>query len=95
MWSDVIYVSLLLFCVFIGFHYRKIEDPHVKKWTSTIIGVITTALVTGEHIFHPFIFTLINAIIITKLSPKYDILIPYSSFRTIMSYHSSVKMCQN
>ncbi|OAD53371.1 Lysophospholipid acyltransferase 7 [Eufriesea mexicana] len=70
MWSDVIYVALLLFCVFIGFYYRKIEEPHVKKWIGTIIGVIITALVTGRHIFHPLIFTLINAIIITKLSPK-------------------------
>ncbi|XP_016913652.1 lysophospholipid acyltransferase 7 [Apis cerana] len=70
MWSDIIYVSLLLFCVFIGFYYRKIEDPHVRKWIGTIIGIVVMAICSGNYILYPFMLTLINAIIITKLSPK-------------------------
>lgn len=70
MWSDVAYVLLLSFCVFFGFYYRKIDDPDVKKWISTIIGLVLTLVVSGSYILYPLIFTLINAIIITKLSPK-------------------------
>lgn len=77
MWSDIIYVSLLLFCVFIGFYYRKIEDPHVRKWIGTIIGILVMAICSGNYILYPFMLTLINAIIITKLSPKYDILLNF------------------
>ncbi|XP_026670048.1 lysophospholipid acyltransferase 7 [Ceratina calcarata] len=70
MWSDIIYVLLLSFCVFIGFYYRNISDPDVKKWIGTIIGFAITVIVSGSHTYYPLIFTLINAIIITKFSPK-------------------------
>ncbi|KAK9302226.1 hypothetical protein QLX08_005675 [Tetragonisca angustula] len=70
MWADVVYVALLLFCVFFGFHYRKIEDPEAKKWIGTIIGILLTGIVSGRHIFFPLILTIINAIIITKISLK-------------------------
>lgn len=75
MWTDVVYVTLLLFCVFVGFYYRKIEDPEVKKWTGTLIGILLTGVVSGSYILFPLVFSLINAIIITNISPKYDILI--------------------
>ena len=70
MWTDVVYVTLLLFCVFVGFYYRKIEDPEVKKWTGTFIGILLTGVVSGSYILFPLIFSLINAIIITNISPK-------------------------
>ncbi|XP_076233685.1 membrane bound O-acyltransferase domain containing farjavit [Calliopsis andreniformis] len=70
MWTDVVYVIILFLCVIIGFSYRKIDDPYVKQWACTIIGLIITVLVSGRHMVHPFVMTLINAIIITKLSPR-------------------------
>ncbi|XP_076626544.1 membrane bound O-acyltransferase domain containing farjavit [Colletes latitarsis] len=69
-WADVIYVGILLFCVFVGSLYRKIEDIYVKQWMCTIMGFILATIVSGSHVIHPIICTLINTIIITKLSPK-------------------------
>ncbi|XP_029043470.1 lysophospholipid acyltransferase 7 [Osmia bicornis bicornis] len=70
MWADVIYVATLLFSVVIGFYYRQIDDPQVKKWMGTLIGFVVARFVSGKHILHLLFSTLINAIIITKLSPK-------------------------
>ena len=70
MWTDVVYAILLFLCVAVGVFYQKIEDPHVKKWTSTIIGFALVIIVSGSHLLHPLIVTLINAFIITKLPPK-------------------------
>ncbi|CAK9817028.1 Lysophospholipid acyltransferase 7 [Anthophora quadrimaculata] len=70
MWADIVYVALLSVCVFIGFNYRKIDDPYVKKWSGTILGLVLSLIVSGTQILHLLISTAINAIIITKLSPK-------------------------
>lgn len=78
MWTDVVYVILLFLCVAVGVFYQKIEDPHVKKWICTIIGFALVIIVSGTHLLHPLIVTLINAFIITKLPPKYDTFISYN-----------------
>ncbi|CAL7934899.1 unnamed protein product [Xylocopa violacea] len=70
MWTDIAYVVLLILCVFFGFYYNRIDDPDVKKWIGTFFGLALTAIVSGNDTLHPVIFTLINAIIITKISPK-------------------------
>ncbi|XP_011630065.1 lysophospholipid acyltransferase 7 isoform X5 [Pogonomyrmex barbatus] len=72
LWNDVIYVLLLLFSVAIGLFYRKIERPHVKQWIGTVIGFTLVACISGLSVVHPIITVLINAIIITNLSWKYE-----------------------
>ncbi|XP_076656148.1 membrane bound O-acyltransferase domain containing farjavit [Halictus rubicundus] len=69
-WSDVFYVVLLVACVFIGKVYRQIENVQAKQWACTSLGFLLTTIVSGSHVIHPVISTVINAIIITKLSPK-------------------------
>ncbi|XP_053998705.1 lysophospholipid acyltransferase 7 [Hylaeus anthracinus] len=69
-WADAIYVAILVSCVFAGSLYKKVEDVYVKQWISTILGFILATIVSGSHVIHPIISTVINAIIITKISPK-------------------------
>ncbi|XP_078035527.1 membrane bound O-acyltransferase domain containing farjavit [Augochlora pura] len=68
--SDVFYVVLLLSCVFVGKIYRQIENVYERQWSCTMFGFFLVLIVSGGHIIHPVISTVINAIIITKLSPK-------------------------
>ncbi|XP_031833000.1 membrane bound O-acyltransferase domain containing farjavit [Nomia melanderi] len=69
-WEDVLYVAILVFCVFIGDFYKRIEGVHEKQWICTLLGFILATTVSGSHVIHPIICSVINAIIITKISPK-------------------------
>ncbi|XP_046608573.1 lysophospholipid acyltransferase 7 [Neodiprion virginianus] len=69
-WDDIVYVLLLLFCIGFGHFYREIKDPLAKQWTGTGVGFAVAFLATGSQIIHPIFVTLVNAVIVTRLSWK-------------------------
>lgn len=60
MWSfisknknDIIYLSLLLFSVVIGPHYRRLKTVEGKKWAGSILGLLLICIVSGYSAAHP------------------------------------------
>lgn len=51
--NDIIYLSLLLFSVFIGPYYRKLTTVESMKWGGTILGLILISIVSGYNAVHP------------------------------------------
>jgi len=68
--DDVIYVGLLLLCIGFGKIYREIESPRNRQWIGTAVGLFLVTLVSGVHVTHPLLCTVVNALVITQLSPK-------------------------
>ncbi|KAG8226559.1 hypothetical protein J437_LFUL000642, partial [Ladona fulva] len=64
-WDDVIYLGLLLISIGFGHFIRQVENAESKKWISTLTGILLVYIVSGVHIIHPVICTLINGLIIT------------------------------
>lgn len=63
-WDDVVYLSLLFASVAVGYVTRQIEDKESRKWLSSGLGFLLVFIVSGRHILHPIICTLVNAVII-------------------------------
>ncbi|XP_008202594.1 lysophospholipid acyltransferase 7 [Nasonia vitripennis] len=68
--DDVIYVGLLLLCIGFGQVYRGVESTSKRQWLGTALGLSLATLVSGPHIAHPLISTLVTALLVTRLSPK-------------------------
>ncbi|XP_033214251.1 lysophospholipid acyltransferase 7 [Belonocnema kinseyi] len=68
--EDIVYVLILLLSTWFGQYYRKIKEPFLKQWASTLYGLFVVTAVSGTHVFHPIVCTLINSVILTKLPPK-------------------------
>lgn len=68
--DDLIYVGLLLLCISFGKVYREIESPRTRQWVGTTLGLFLVFLVSNTHVLHPLICTLVNALVITRLSSK-------------------------
>lgn len=68
-WDDIIYISLLIFSIGFGHIVRKINHLELKKWICTIVGLLIAYLVSGLHILHPLITTLVGILLI-KLGDK-------------------------
>lgn len=68
--EDIVYLGLLLLSIWFGQYYRKIKDPFTRQWASTLYGLLVVTTVSGSHVVHPIICTLVNAIIVTQLSWK-------------------------
>ncbi|XP_043283396.1 lysophospholipid acyltransferase 7 [Venturia canescens] len=64
--DDVIYVGLLLISVAFGSFFREIKNPATKQWVSTALGLTIAFIVSGRHVAHPLICTLVNALILTQ-----------------------------
>lgn len=67
--DDFIYFALLVFTIIIGDYVRRIQDVKVKQSLSTIIGFVIVTFVSGAHVLHIIIETLLNAVIIC-FAPK-------------------------
>jgi lysophospholipid acyltransferase 7 len=63
-WDDIVYLLLLFFSIGIGHFFRQIEDKENRKWLSSGLGFLLVFIVSGRHILHPIICTLVNAFII-------------------------------
>ncbi|XP_063223459.1 lysophospholipid acyltransferase 7 isoform X1 [Bacillus rossius redtenbacheri] len=65
--DDLIYASLLLFSITFGYFIRLFKERELRKWVSTLVGLLLVFVVSGFHIVHPLICTLINALIIVNM----------------------------
>jgi len=72
LWNDVVYVLLLLLSIAMGPFYRRIEGSRMKQWIATLFGFALVICVSGLSILHPIITVLVNGVIITNLSWKYE-----------------------
>ncbi|CAH0563559.1 unnamed protein product [Brassicogethes aeneus] len=68
--DDVIYLGLLLSTIVFGCFYRKINDPNLKKNVGSLVGLLVILSVSGVHILHPLLSTVIAAQIILHVSKK-------------------------
>lgn len=68
--DDTIYLLLLLFTIAVGDVIRRIENPQLKQYSATVIGLLVCVTVSGVHICHAIVETAINAIIICYLPSK-------------------------
>lgn len=69
-WDDVVYLSMLFLSIGLGHVFQKIVDKNTKKWAATIIGLVLVYVVSGNHILHTLVCTLVNAVIIRFGSKK-------------------------
>ncbi|KAK0162098.1 hypothetical protein PV327_008463 [Microctonus hyperodae] len=63
--NDIIYVSVLLGCIGFGPIFRSVKNPNKKQWISTAVGIFIATIVSGWHVAHPILTTIINATIIS------------------------------
>ncbi|XP_063995610.1 lysophospholipid acyltransferase 7 [Diachasmimorpha longicaudata] len=68
--DDIIYVIVLLLCIGFGEVFRGFKDANTKQWVSTGFGLLVGFVVSGVHILHPIISTVIAAVLITNLSHR-------------------------
>lgn len=69
-WEDIIYLFLLFFCIGFGYVYRQIEDLEKRKLVGTVVGLFVIFIVSGFHILHPVVTTLVNALIILYIDKR-------------------------
>ncbi|XP_026488442.1 lysophospholipid acyltransferase 7-like [Vanessa tameamea] len=62
--NDIIYLSLLLICVFVGPYYRKLDTIESKKWAGSILGILLIIIVSGNGASHPIMSGLMGISII-------------------------------
>ncbi|XP_049853119.1 lysophospholipid acyltransferase 7 isoform X1 [Schistocerca gregaria] len=65
-WDDVLYVSFLLFSILFGHVIRTIRSRDKKKYIATFVGLLVVYAVSGVHILHPLLSTLVSTMIITR-----------------------------
>ncbi|KAK0162097.1 hypothetical protein PV327_008462 [Microctonus hyperodae] len=68
--DDLIYVGILLGIIGFGSIFRNVKNPNEKKWISTAVGIFVSFIVSGWHIIHPILMTIINAAIISSVSRR-------------------------
>jgi lysophospholipid acyltransferase 7 len=69
-WDDVVYLCLLFASVGIGYVTRQLEDKESRKWLSSGLGFLLVFIVSGRHILHPIICTLVNAFVIIAVDRR-------------------------
>lgn len=71
--DDIIYVAVLVLCIAFGKVFRDIKDAATKQWVATGFGVLVGFVVSGVHIVHPIICTVITALLLTNLPSRWVI----------------------
>lgn len=68
--DDLIYFALLVFTIVIGDFIRRLENAKLKQNLSTAIGFVIVTIVSGAHVLHVVIETIVNAVIISFAPAK-------------------------
>jgi lysophospholipid acyltransferase 7 len=70
--DDKIYITLLIISIPIGFIFKYfIFSTKYKAYLSSLIGFIIVFIVCCNDIYHSLILSIVNAIIIKSIHPKY------------------------
>lgn len=70
-WEDVIYLCLLSFTIILGPFIRQIQNTNVKKYVSTALGFAIVYMVSGWHIVHTLLVTVLNSVIVMYVDKRY------------------------
>ncbi|GJQ81851.1 hypothetical protein Trydic_g9878 [Trypoxylus dichotomus] len=90
-YDDIVYLSLLFFCIALGYFYRQIKSAEQKKWLGTGAGLVVVLIVSGVHIIHSLVTYLINAIIILLVNKRKCHLVSFTfSFLYLFFFRSTV-----
>ncbi|GIY35200.1 lysophospholipid acyltransferase 7 [Caerostris extrusa] len=89
IFNDIIYISLLCISVVLGPVIRNVPNVFYRQFFSTLAGVVIVFIVSGSHIFHSFIVTFINALIIQFLRRKCHIVSAVFSFGYLAFFRST------
>jgi len=76
--DDVIYLALLLASICFGELVRRINDARLKQRTTTVLGLAVVYLVSGIHISHALLVTIVNAAFICWLPVKWCHVLSFS-----------------
>ncbi|XP_028137199.1 lysophospholipid acyltransferase 7 [Diabrotica virgifera virgifera] len=68
--DDIIYLGLIFFQMGFGFYYRTINNVENKKLIGAAVGLAIAVVVSGFHVLHVLISTLINACIILFIDKR-------------------------
>ena len=68
--DDVINVSLAIISMGFGKYYRTVKSVDRRQLLGTVWGFAIVAIICKSRIGHPLVVAVVNAIIISKLSPK-------------------------
>jgi lysophospholipid acyltransferase 7 len=70
--DDKIYISLLIISIPFGFIFKYFNfSSKYKAYLSSLIGFIIVFIVCNNDIYHSLVLSIINAIIIKSIHPKY------------------------
>lgn len=63
--ADAVHVVIgVCFVIFGSLFYKKIEGIEVRRWTGTVLGLLTMCYIMGWHFIHLFIAVIGGAFII-------------------------------
>ncbi|CAH1645573.1 unnamed protein product [Spodoptera littoralis] len=69
--NDIIYLSLLLFCIGVGPRYRALKTVQAKKWAGSILGLLLIIIVSGYSALHPILSAFMGIIAIKAATVRY------------------------
>ncbi|XP_015925006.1 lysophospholipid acyltransferase 7 [Parasteatoda tepidariorum] len=87
--DDIIYISLLCISVILGPVIRNVPNPYQRQVLSTSAGFIIVFIVSGFHVVHSVLVTLINAIILQFFKKKCHIYSAIFSFGYLAFFRST------
>ncbi|PRD23071.1 UNVERIFIED_CONTAM: mboat7 [Trichonephila clavipes] len=87
--DDIIYILLLCLSVALGPVIRNVPNIFYRQLFSTVAGFIIAFIVSGSHIFHSFIVTFINALIIRFFRRKCHIVSAVFCFGYLAFFRST------
>ena len=89
-WDDIIYLGLLLVSIGFGKITRQIQDKELRKWTSSMGGLLVVMIVSGWSTLHPLASVIFHTILI-KISPKH--LVHWINFVLGFAYLIFFRLC--
>lgn len=76
--DDTIYISLLVTSVPIGFIFKNyVRSAKQRAYISSAIGFLMALIVCSYDIYHSFLLTLVNSVLLVAINPRFALLSPF------------------
>lgn len=84
--DDTIYISLLVISIPIGFIFKNyVRSAKQRAYISSAIGFLMALIVCSYDIYHSFLLTLVNSVLLVAINPRFGSLSPfYHSLNSIL-----------
>ena len=70
--DDHVYLVMLVFSIIFGGVTRKIQNATLRKWISSVVGLVVIFAVSGSHTIHPIVSFILHVSLI-NLTPKENV----------------------